>query len=288
MPPLFEIPCASWHDAHRPEVQTKAVRALEDGAVLLLPRLAFPLQGAEGELLSPNVLRGAKNVSYDPSTGHLKGAACAAFPLLRGVLARFAAASTALLARLLPGYSSGIRIGRTSFRPVEIAGRATSWRKDDTRLHVDSFPSLPMRGQRILRVCCNVNPHGKPRVWRIGGAFPDVACRFWPALRRPRREAWVLAGLGITKRQRSAYDSYMLQLHDAMKADADYQAHGEQVRHDFASGTTWVAYTDQVPHAAMAGAHLLEQTFSVALFCLDDQRKSPLRILEGLAGRKLA
>ena len=29
----------------------------------------------------------------------------------------------------------------TFFRPAEVAGRLTTWRKDDTRLHIDAFPA---------------------------------------------------------------------------------------------------------------------------------------------------
>src|SRR6185503_3327133 len=114
---------------------------------------------------------------------------------------------------------------RTSFRPHGAAGRAVSWRKDDTRLHVDAFPSRPNRGERILRVFCNVNPHGDDRVWRVGEPFEAMARQLLPTV-RPMR-AWepaVLAALRVTKGARSEYDHLMLGLHDRAKADADYQA----------------------------------------------------------------
>ena len=100
----------------------------------------------------------------------------------------------------------------------------TSWRKDDTRLHVDSFPSNPMRGRRLLRVFHNLNPNGQPRSWRVGEPFEDFARRFLPAIARPLPgSAAVLHALHITKSRRSAYDHYMLQLHDRVKADMAYQ-----------------------------------------------------------------
>ena len=79
----------------------------------------------------------------------------------------------------------------------------------------------------------------------------------------------------------------MLQLHDRMKADADYQAAAPQMRVDFPAGSTWVAFTDQVSHAAMAGQYQLEQTFLVPLAAMLDEQRSPLRILERLMGRPL-
>ncbi len=74
----------------------------------------------------------------------------------------------------------------------------------------------------------------------------------------------------------------MLQLHDAMKADMDYQQRAEQIVHDFPAGSTWVCYTDQVSHAALAGQHQFEQTFKLSVAKMHDPRTSPLRVLEGL------
>jgi hypothetical protein len=94
--------------------------------------------------------------------------------------------------------------------------------------------------------------------------------------------------LRITKSMRSPYDHYMLQLHDRMKGDQEYQTAGDQVTHSFPAGSTWLAYTDQVPHAAMSGIHQLEQTFYVPVSSLRNETTAPLRVLEGLMGRRLA
>jgi hypothetical protein len=193
------------------------------------------------------------------------------------------------LHNLLPMYRAGLRRGRTSLRPAEVAGRASSWRKDDTRLHVDSFPSQPTKGKRLLRVFSNVNPHGRPRRWRVGEPFAAVARRFWPKLRSPLPGSGLLLRLfHVTKSTRTGYDHFMLQLHDAMKSDGDYQQRAEQVVHDFPAGSTWVCYTDQVSHAALAGQHQFEQTFRLPVGRMHDVVTSPLRVLEGLAGRRLA
>ena len=45
-----------------------------------------------------------------------------------------------LLGALLPLYRDHMEQTRTSFRPVEIRGRAKSDRKDDRRLHVRRLP----------------------------------------------------------------------------------------------------------------------------------------------------
>jgi hypothetical protein len=92
----------------------------------------------------------------------------------------------------------------------------------------------------------------------------------------------------VTKSTRTGYDHFMLQLHDAMKMDGDYQRQAEQVVHNFPAGSTWVCYTDQVSHAALAGQHQFEQTFRLPVPKMYDAATSPLRVLEGMAGRTLA
>jgi hypothetical protein len=267
------------------------VQALERGQVLFFPKLACPVQPGERKFLSPDVLHGAKNVSYDPATGRVGNTRCtgAEAEELTRLIAGFADRAGRLLRNLLPDYRTGLRRGRTSLRPVEVSGRVTSWRKDDTRLHVDSFPSAPTQGRRILRVFSNVNPDGRPRRWRVGEPFAAVAGRFWPRLRGP---VWgsglLLRLLHVTKSRRTRYDHFMLQLHDRMKEDQDYQARAEQVVHDFPAGSTWVCYTDQVSHAALAGQHQFEQTFRLSVPRMRDEQTAPLRVLEQLAGCPLA
>ena len=145
-----------------------------------------------------------------------------------------------------------------------------------------------MQGRRILRVFTNVNPEGRPRSWRIGEPFEDVAQRFGDELRIPLPFRLELLRLtGITKSRRSAYDALMLQLHDRMKADLAYQAQAPQTPIDFPAGSTWIAFTDQVSHAAMAGQYQLEQTFLLPVDAMQHPERSPLRILERLKDRPL-
>ena len=93
--------------------------------------------------------------------------------------------------------------------------------------------------------------------------------------------------LRITKTPRSAYDALMLQLHDRMKEDTAYQARAPQSSFDFPAGSAWMAFTDQVSHAAMAGQYQLEQTFLLPVDAMSAPETSPLRILEHLKGRPL-
>jgi 3-deoxy-D-manno-octulosonic acid hydroxylase-like protein len=281
---------AAWNAAPSEPLLAAAVSSLEAGDVLFLPRLGFDIQTDEGALFTPAILGGAKNASFDPSTGRLGRTTAAGreAEALRGLMRRFSASAADLVDRLVPRYRGQTAWGRASFRPAEIAGRQTTWRKDDTRLHVDSFPATPSGGRRILRVFTNVNPEGRARRWRVGDDFEAIAHRFAPRLRLPLPGSGrVLALLRVTKTPRSRYDALMLQLHDRMKADDEFQQRSPQTAIDFPPGSTWLAFTDQVSHAAMAGQYQLEQTFLLPVDAMEDPRRSPLRILERIKGRRL-
>lgn len=291
MTAIHPVDLATWGGTVSAAEQAIATDALEAGHVLFLPNLRFELSEVESAFLTPDIVGKSKNVSYDPSNGKVGGTNVAAIKVheLRALLDRFAASSLSLLTTLLPSYQAGLHQAKTSLRPVEVAGRKQSWRKDDTRLHVDSFPSQPSKGNRILRVFTNVNPDGRPRVWKVGEPFENVARQFWPNLRAPLPgERELLAAVRVTKSVRSRYDHYMLKLHDAMKLDPAYQARFAASTQEFPAGSTWVCFTDQVSHAAISGAHQLEQTFWVDVAVLRNPAVAPLRVLEELAGRKLA
>lgn len=264
---------------------------LEQGCVLYLPQLSFALDAEERRWLDPQRTDPkSKNISYDAFTESVAGAHGEAAELesLRRLLARYRAHAIGLVEGMFPAYTERLRVARTSLRPVRVEGRATSWRKDDTRLHIDAFPSRPNHGERILRVFHNANPHGEARVWRVGEPFEDLARRFLPEITPPvPGAAWLMDMLHITKSRRSRYDHIMLQLHDRMKADSEYQQKVSQVTMPFAAGSTWICFSDQASHAAMSGQYLLEQTLHLPVEALYDPERSPLRILERLTHRVL-
>ncbi|MDH4050653.1 MAG: Kdo hydroxylase family protein [Rubrivivax sp.] len=271
--------------------QDTAVDTLERGGVVVLPRLPFALLDGEPGLLSGALSGKSKNISLDPAGDRVRGidADATEMALLHGLMARYAAATRTLLQGLLPHYTPSLQMARTSFRPAEVAGRPGSWRKDDTRLHVDAFPSSPTHGARILRVFSNVNPNGQARTWRLGEPFEDVARRFLPTLRPPLPgSSQMLHWLHVTRRRRTAYDHYMLGLHDALKADLAYQTAAPQVVLEFEPGWTWIVYTDQASHAALRGRFALEQSWYLPVQGMKRPDRSPLRVLERLTGRALA
>jgi len=288
MTKIVSLDLTSWRPSPDPETQGNAVSALEGGGVLVLPRLAFELTPGELRFLSPAWSdERAKNISLEGSA--LKGARGDPRDLaaLTGMVARFAACAGDLVAKLFPRYAPYVKRARTSFRPQAAVGRPLSWRKDDSRLHLDAFPSRPNHGERILRVFCNVNPK-EDRVWRVGDEFIAVAKTFLPRVRRqlPSTPA-LLALLRVTKGLRSEYDHFMLGLHDAAKADLSYQRDCPQQIVRFSPGTTWLCFSDQVMHAAVSGQYMLEQTIHLPVAALYDPESSPLAILERLCGRPL-
>jgi len=287
---IVQLPVVAWRQSGSVGLSQRACAALETGSVLFLPDLPFRILDSERRFLAPEVAAGAKNISFDPRGRRLAHAQVDAGSAaeLTALLARFSDHAEELVRSLLPAYERGLATGRTSLRPVEIRGRSLSWRKDDSRLHVDSFPSTPVQGRRILRVFSNVNPQGVTRAWRVGEPFEAVAERFHSCLAMPLPgSSRVLHTLGITKTVRSAYDHVMLGLHDRMKRDTAYQASADQERFEFPAGSTWLVFTDQVSHAAMSGQHALEQTFYVDVEAMQEPARSPLRVLERRMGRNL-
>jgi hypothetical protein len=155
-------------------------------------------------------------------------------------------------------------------------------------MHIDSFPSNPVQGRRILRVFSNIHPVDGARTWLIGEPFEQFAKRFLPRTHRPLPgTSLALSALGVTKSRRSAYDHLMLQLHDLAKGDAEFQRDAPRLEFAFPAGSTWVAFSDQVVHAATTGQFALEQTSYVSIDALMDHDSSPLAVLEQLTGRAL-
>lgn len=288
MSALVSLPFADWRPALAPDAQRELAGAIEGGAVLVLPNLGFALTTSERRFLSPRWSDGrAKNISLEGDA--IKGAQGSAADLadLAAMVARFAAQAAGLVSALFPAYAQWVKRARTSYRPQPAVGRAVSWRKDDSRLHVDAFPSRPNHGERILRVFTNVHPT-EPRIWRVGEPFEQMAKTFLPKIAPPLPgAALLLAAVQATKGRRSEYDHLMLGLHDGVKADLEYQKSSAQEVASFAPGTTWICFSDQVMHAAVSGQYMLEQTIHLPLSALVAPERSPLAILERLTGRAL-
>jgi hypothetical protein len=290
MDAVHTIDNETWEGPFDAELCARASGALESGKVLFFPRLGFAPQRGEEVLLTPDVSNGkSKNISLRPS-GELGGTSCTGTReiLLKAMMERFANSAGHFIGMLIPAYADRLERAPTSYRPVEIAGRAASAIHDDTRLHVDAFPSRPMGRRRILRLFSNINPSNAPRVWHIGEPFEEMARKFLPrASEGSRLRARVFGALGITKEIRTPYDDLMLGLHDGAKQDETYQRNAPQIEFPFPAGSTWICYTDQVMHAALSGQFALEQTFHLDVEAMVTPARAPLRVLERLRGHAL-
>ena len=284
---IVEIDFIDWAEAHSRPEWTAAVEA---GKVLYFPRLGFAVQPEEQALLREDTLAPkSRNVSLG-ADGVLKGAAGSAQDqqALAAMVGRFRQQALQLVDDLLPEYKGQLRVAPTSFRPKQVETRAQSVRADDQRMHVDAFPSRPSYGERLLRVFTNLNPHGVPRVWRVGEDFETIARRFLQQAKPYRLwQAKLLNAVHATKSLRSEYDHLMLQLHDLMKFDEQYQKNGTQVTVPFPPGSVWVCFSDQATHAVMSGQFMMEQTLYLPPGKEVDPQASPLAILTRLVGRPL-
>lgn len=291
-------------EVDRPLNQTRApwyCQQLEEGKVLLLPATAL-LDAADQTFLLGVHQAGAayhKNISFRPADGRVKGYAKhgVASTRLREVLARYSQAAADLAARLLAPYARHWRLDLASYRPIEEAGRRLSLHARNDLLHVDAFPTRPTNGARLLRLFTNINPT-QSRLWRVGEPFERVAPRLARTAgldlvaRRTRsrsirlRRLLVQLGraLGLRVRHRSPYDEFMLKFHDYLKRDAQFQDSAQTAHLEFPPESTWVVFTDIVPHAVLSGQYALEQTFIVPVEALLLPDKAPLAVLERLAG----
>ena len=145
----------------------------------------------------------------------------------------------------------------------------------------------------MLRVFCNVNPSGEPRVWRIGDEpFETFAGRFLPGARTAvpphvRLTDLVAVKLGLAARRATACDHLMADIRKQAKRTREFQQESPQRKIAFPAGSTWLALTDVLVHGAVSGQHSLDQSFYVPAESMHTPSRSSLRILERLTGLDL-
>jgi hypothetical protein len=273
---------------------------LERGQVIYYPRCPFPVPEGEDHrfLLEQRLGRGHKNIGFDPHTGKATGFhkhSPEQADRLRALFAAFSQTATGWLAGVLPGYARGWQLDRISYRPEEESTRRLGQMSRNDLLHVDAFPSRPTNGWRILRLFANVNP-SEPRVWITADNFAALLARFGrevglPTGERPNlghrlREA-VLGLFQPARRRRSAYDAFMLRLHNFLKANAAYQATCAKREWHFAPGSAWMVITDTATHAALRGRYALEHSYFLSPATLALPAESPAALLGHACGREV-
>jgi 3-deoxy-D-manno-oct-2-ulosonic acid (Kdo) hydroxylase len=296
-----------WRDLKGSEERSRwYCSQLEDGHVLFLERVPFDLPEADLQFLSSQHQSGSslhKNASYRPHRDELRGFAAETPEVterLHRVMRNYSAQVVKFLSQLLAPYSDYWKLDFASFRPLEEQGRDLPIHKRNDLLHVDAFPGRPTRGARILRCFTNINP-SQPRTWLVGEHFPKIADRYSrdAGLEKIAQRASTSTGarklfarlqnlVRIPAPDRAAYDQFMLRFHDYLKENAEFQRAATKLRIDFPPLSTWIVFTDAVPHAVLSGRLALEQTVIIPVNALLSPEKSPLRKLEAIAGRSLA
>jgi hypothetical protein len=234
-----------------------------------------------------------KNISYNPATGRVGGyARRGGDPAgrLRAVFAAFSKAVTAWLTASFPRYAGGLELDRASYRPLEEATRRLRPTARNDLLHVDAFPNRPAQGRRILRVFANINPK-EPRVWVTAEPFAKMLARYGREVGLPGQGPDWLRAVGARLRaalrpgrpRRSAYDSFMLRLHDFLKGNEEFQERVSKHLWSFPPGSAWLAMTDACSHAALRGRYALEHSYFVDPKVLALPGESPAALLEAAA-----
>jgi 3-deoxy-D-manno-oct-2-ulosonic acid (Kdo) hydroxylase len=275
--------------------------ALERGDILYFPRTPFALSEEEREFLRSTGLSSSshhKNIAYRPAADKVTGfdpAAVSDPEKLRAVMRSYSERALAFLWKLLPRYMRTAHIDFASFRPQEEEGRDLPTKKRNDLLHVDAFPTRPTRGDMILRFFTNIH-QTKPRVWMTSDPFGALAPRYasdaglGALAMHPKGSvrSRILGAFGGVDSKRSAYDRFMLGFHDYLKFNGEYQKSCPKYRFEFPPDSTWMVFTDVVPHAVLSGQYALEQTVIVDRESLGRRENAPIEILQGLCGRQLA
>src|SRR5271154_5799704 len=279
---------------------------LEAGDILYFPETPVRLRREDlafllGQQQTDSSLH--KNIAYKPNSDKLSGvdtksADAAAVARLLEIMRAYSQHVVQFLTKFLSPYQARWRLDYASFRPQEEEGRDLALRKRNDLLHTDAFPTRPTHGARILRFFNNIHPT-RTRDWVVGEPFPSLVKQFAPkeiALPAPENGAsragkslgrGIGLGAAIPSLKRSPYDDFMMRFHNFLKENADFQA--ECVKHpwQFPAGSSWMVYTDTVPHAVLTGQYALEQTFLVAPEAMVMPEVSPLAVLEEMAGARL-
>lgn len=288
----------------RQENRFKYCEALEDGDLLFFSKPPFPFPQEEIDFLLQQKQGGSaarKNIAYKPQqdkiTNHdAKDPVAAA--KLKEILRNYSHRVTDFLSTLLSPYAKSWKHDYASFRPFQEKGRKLRLRARNDLLHVDSFPTRPMHGSRILRFFTNINPT-ENRVWITSKGFAELAKEFIGQVPPPKTMRYDLTSrltrkmqhmaqsLGLKWQMRSPYDHFMLQMHNFLKENSSFQKECPKDRWEFPPMSCWAVFTDQVSHAALSGQYALEQTFIIPQQALLCPEKSPVCVLERLSGKNL-
>ena len=265
---------------------------LEDSELVVFPSAPFELPGSDDRefLASQHVGWGHKNISFDPSTGTVKGSQPGSAERLRSLMCEFSDRVTGWLSEVLPEYARAWQLDLATLRPEEEATRRLRQTARNDLLHVDNFPSRPSFGRRVLRVYANLDVNA--RVWATSEKFPRLLERF--ARRNPipalHAEGWVRPATGLFRRRAGAceYDALMQRLHHSLKQDDDFQERAAKRLWELPPGSVWLLFADSLSHAVLRGSCAVEHSFFVPVPAMRSPEKAPLSQLSESGSLKRA
>ncbi len=275
-------------------------KELESGNILFFPSCPFPFPEEERAFLLEQKQSGAtnrKNIAYKPKANkmtNIVGMTPDQEKKLLEIMQRYCQNVVSFLSELLPPYADRWQLDYGSFRPFQEKGRDLRTRARNDLLHCDSFPTRPLHGRRILRFFTNINPT-ENRVWNTSLPFNELAQQFGgKEVSFPKKNSAFFNGikklghsLGLPVTLRSPYDVFMLNLHNFLKENSDFQQNCHKDNWKFPPHSCWAVFTDQVSHAALSGQYALEQTILVPPSALVDPEKAPVNVLEKLTGQPM-
>jgi hypothetical protein len=285
-------------------VSTDFRAVLERGDILFFPNGGFEIPaGVRTALMgaTQDARSFHKNIAYKPNIDQVSGLVDRTeSETVRPAMREYSRCAIEFMKRILPEYARTWKVDYASFRSIEERGRELPLTKRNDLLHVDAFPTRPVFGDLILRCFTNVNPK-QSREWMTSDPFAELGPREagnaglvryanapGSTLHKFRRGLTKrLARSGVPVVDRSPYDAFMLHFHDWLKGNSKYQAQCPKYWFSLPPGSTWLVFTDMVPHAVLGGRLAFEQTVIVSRQCLENPMRAPSAILEQIAKRVL-
>ena len=275
---------------------------LEAGNILFFPEPPFAIPSEDRDfLLGQRQTDSAyhKNIAYRPEEDRISGVGkseSSQSGRLHAIMRNYSQGVVKFLGELLPPYAAKWRLDFASFRPLEERARPARLHARNDLPHFDAFPTRPTNGDRILRFFTNLNP-AQSRVWITSQTFEVIGPQFAKSIGLPRRRSTsplaksirgFASSLHLPGTRRSPYDHFMHQCHNAMKEDSVFQQSCPKQRWEFPPNSNWMVFTDCVSHAVLEGQYALEQTFLISRNAMVEPQRSPIVVLERLAGYRLS
>lgn len=192
------------------------------------------------------------------------------------------------LGSMLKPYASYWRMspGKLSF------WKSKTWKKSE--LYLDNFMPSPLKGERVLRFFTNVQK--APSRWVVEETLPEIIQRLLGkklSLPRWKGGSWVRGVSGCVKRALrwketySSYEAFMKKLYKVMRKDREFSGKGAKKVLEFAPGSSWLMFTDQISNAAFSEGEAFEQSFVIPHYRLLFPESTPVCLLERMAKHSL-